>query len=137
MNSPTDVNGAQAYTQPTQGGAQNDLAALLAKADPELLKQMMEAGIIDEKQALLAEQNAQAKALRGTGMPQGQMLGNVYVAPSAFQNVAAALQQFQGMRDQNRLQSEQSDLVDQKLRDRMAGLKVMGGTPFGYGSRGY
>lgn len=113
----------------------DELAQALANADPEMLRQAMEAGILDEKQALLADQMARAQALRGSKMPQGRMIGDVYVAPNMGENIGAALQQFAGWRDQNRIQGEQMDVLDQRIRDRLAGLHTMAGVPFGYGGQ--
>lgn len=59
-----------------------------------------------EQQAILARRQ-RAAALRGAGMPEGRMVGRVYVAPSWTQYLATGLKQYAGTKDE---QAAEADL---------------------------
>lgn len=87
---------------------------------PEQLKALIELGIIPEELAGVDSQIQQAQALRSSPMPQGQMAGNVYVAPSIAQFAAAGMDRYQGMKDMKGLQDKRQGLLDKTTAGRMS-----------------
>lgn len=57
-----------------------------------------------------------AEALKQTQMPQGQMVGGMYVAPSITQYLASALQQYQGNKQLRDIDQQQEQIVGERQR---------------------
>lgn len=87
---------------------------------PEQLQALIELGIMPEELAGLDEQLAQADALRGTPMPEGQMAGRVFVAPNPLQYLAAGMDRYRGARDAKELRGQRKELLGKTTNSRMA-----------------
>lgn len=57
-----------------------------------------------------------AEALKQTQMPQGQMVGGMYVAPSITQYLASALQQYQGNKQLRDIDQQQEQILSERQR---------------------
>lgn len=57
-----------------------------------------------------------AEALKQTQMPQGQMVGGMYVAPSITQYLASALQQYQGNKQIRDIDQQQEQILGERQR---------------------
>jgi len=100
-----------------------DLKALLERLGltEDDLAAMFEAGTFGEQNALAKEQTSMAEALRGTQMPQGRQMGDIYVPPSILENAAATLKQIIGQRDSERAMEERRQMIDMLRKGRQAG----------------
>lgn len=101
-------------------------AADVGAFDPRLLQSMIDAGLVDEKDAALKDQLATARALRGTQMPQGRMVGNVFVASSPLEMAAAALNQGVGAWKEGQVGKERAALMDTRRQGREAAAGMFG-----------
>lgn len=91
------------------------------------IQQLMELGVIPKKQDALAQQLAQATALRNKEGPQGRDSGRVYTAASPLEHIAHAAQGIMAGRNIKRLQKEQQGQLDAQVKGRSAFLKAMYG----------
>lgn len=82
-------------------------------------------GVLPEQRSLLDQQMKLAQQLRGTPMPQGREVGNgrVFVASSPLENVATAMQRFQGGQNAASIQGQQQGLIDQERGNRASVLR--------------
>lgn len=93
----------------------------------EDLNQLMELGIIPKKQDALAQQLAQATAIRNSAGPEGRDSGRVYTAASPLEHAAHAFEGIQARKDIKRITKEQQDALDEQSSGRKAFVKAMFG----------
>lgn len=93
----------------------------------EELQQLMDLGVIPQKQDALALQLAQATKLRNSPGPQGRDSGRVYTAASPLEHIAHAAQGIKAGRDMKRVEQEQKDLMASQVQGRSQFLKAMYG----------
>lgn len=101
-------------------------ANALAKAlnlTPEQAQELVDSGVLDEKSQLLQQQLQHAQAMK-TPMPQGQMIGDRYVAPSPFAMLASGAAQFMGGRKEKAIEAQQQALLGQRKAGNMAAMQV-------------
>lgn len=91
-----------------------DFDTLLAGADPATIKAMVDAGLIDEKMGIQAQQRQQGQHLLATPGAQLQQAGGTQVAASPLEHLAVALNKFKGQRMMDQAQAGQGALIDQK-----------------------
>lgn len=89
------------------------------EVSPELLKALIELGIIPEEMAGLDSQIAEAQALRQSPMPEGQMAGRVFVAPNPLQYAAAGYERYKGNKELKDLREQRKTLLDKTTQGRM------------------
>lgn len=82
------------------------------------IKQVLSAGEISGKQALIAQQMKQAQALRDATVPEGRHAGGMYVAASPLEGLANAAGKFAGAYQQRQLNDQSSALLAQQTADR-------------------
>lgn len=68
----------------------------------------------DAQRMALAERLRQAQAMQQAQVPQGQMVGRIYVPPAATQYLSAGLRQFAGAREAQNVQNEQKALGEKQ-----------------------
>ena len=89
---------------PMLGGLGSDTGAMTMPADDA------------SAQLILKRRLAQADALRGQQMPQGQMVSGHYVAPSWTQYLANAVGQYKGKQEADKAMQEDTDFQTAKQR---------------------
>lgn len=87
----------------------NDPYAMLAQMDPAVLDELMRLGTVDERQALLEQQMAQAQALR---KPDGQQ--HYSALGGALGGLNSAINNIYGAYQQGQLSEQQMELMKQK-----------------------
>lgn len=75
-----------------------------------------------EQQAIQARRQ-RAAALRGSQMPDGRMVGNVYVRPSFAQYLATGLKQYAGAKDEQSADAEMRDLSTKRQQEMANALR--------------
>lgn len=93
----------------------------------EDLQQLMDLGVIPQKQDALAVQLAQATKLRNQQGPQGRDSGRVYTAASPLEHIAHAAQGIQAGREMKRIGQQQEQLAKDQVAGRTAFLRAMYG----------
>lgn len=93
----------------------------------EELQQLMDLGMIPGKQDALAQQLAQATAMRNAKGPEGRGYAGVYTAANPLEHLAHAAQGIKAGRDMERIQKEQNDLLQQQTAGRSQFMKAMYG----------
>lgn len=93
----------------------------------EELQQLMDLGVIPQKQDALALQLAQATKLRNAPGPEGRDSGRVYTAASPLEHIAYAAQGIKAGRDMERVQKAQEELMKEQVSGRSQFLKMMYG----------
>lgn len=68
----------------------------------------------DAQRMALAERLRQAQAMQQAQVPQGQMVGRIYVPPAATQYLSTGLRQFAGAREAQNVQNEQKALGEKQ-----------------------
>ena len=102
----------------------------LENLDEEQLQQLMELGLIPDKQSALDRQYKFADALRGTALPEGRGNGRVYTASNPLETVGALMKQYAGMKQAKGLEQQQADLLKQQAQGRNLFLqKYLGMVP--------
>lgn len=79
-----------------------------------------------EQQAILARRQ-RAAALRGAGMPEGRMVGNVYVRPSFTQYLASGLKQVAGAKDEQAAEADMRALGEKRRSMERGELEAIAG----------
>lgn len=93
----------------------------------EELQQLMELGVIPQKQDALALQLAQATKLRNAAGPEGRDSGRVYTAANPLEHLVHAAQGIRAGSDMKRLEKEQQDLANAQVAGRSQFLKALYG----------
>lgn len=99
-----------------------ELEALLAQLTPEQLQQYMGLGTVDERSDLVAQQLAQADALRGQAMGDYSTPGG-----AALGGIGNIVEKMVGGYQGQELRGQQQDLLGQKDAGRMMFLEALRG----------
>ena len=84
----------------------------LADLSDDDIQQLMDAGVIKDKNDLLNMQLKQATALRNAPLPGGRDSGKVFTAASPLEMLAGGLQRRQAMGQMGNIQQQQTDLLN-------------------------
>lgn len=92
----------------------------MANLSPDILQQMIDAGLVDDQASLLAQAMARGQGLMATPGAQGMNVGGTYRASSPLEHAATALARVMGGRQVRDAEAGLRGLVDQKRVGRMA-----------------
>lgn len=93
----------------------------------EEIQKLMELGVIPKQQDALAQQLAQATAVRNSPGPQGRDSGRVYTAASPLEHIAHVAQSIKAGKDMERIGKQQQASMEDQVRGRSQFLKMMYG----------
>lgn len=88
--------------------------------DPALVQQLVALGNIPDQQAMASRKMDRGAEMAGMAMPKGAQVGNVYMASSPLEHLAAAIQKGVGYAREGRGENEYRGLVDQQTQGRNA-----------------
>jgi hypothetical protein len=88
--------------------------------DPNVLQQMIDAGLVDDRAGVLAQQMKRAQGLMAAPGAQGMNVGGTYVAASPLEHLASAMSRIIGGQRAKGIEQQMGDLIGQKGAGRMA-----------------
>lgn len=91
----------------------------------EEIQQLIELGIIPDKQSNLSDQLKTAERLRYGNMPQMRQAGNVSVAANPLEFLTSGIQGYRAGKDIEELRKRQEELLQQQVFGRSAFFRAL------------
>ena len=92
---------------------------------PEVLKQLMELGVLGGESDILTEEMLAATALRDAPGAQGRQAGRVFVAANPLEHLSSALRQYRGGKQVGDVRERQRGVLDRQAAGREAYGKAL------------
>lgn len=91
----------------------------------EEIQQLIQLGIIPEQQGILAQQIAQANALRNSPGPEMRGNGRIQTAANPLEFLAKGMQEYKTTKELKELRKQQQDALQEQVRGRRTFLSAL------------
>jgi hypothetical protein len=107
-----------------QSDQENQYQRLIGEGYTEdQIRMILSLGGLNAETGQLDKQQKYADKLRGTEIPEGRQVGNVYVAANPLEFIGAGMKQYAGKQQNDNLIQQQKQLQDEMMKRRLEYLK--------------